>query len=229
MAMLAIGCRTSVPTPCGRRSCAAHNHNNRAVSVSWCRTWFLCPHGVMRTRSNRAPECGLCGARMKKNGHDRLGRQRWMCPGCRTTGAVRDLSRRRRAELAEFLGWLLAPSPQPSGSRAFRKRTSWCWGLRPVLEPDAAARHAVMADGTYLKGGGCLRIAIDGLSGEVIAWQWCARESMDEYITLSPGSPHRTCWYATASGASRKPVGGHGPARAYNAASCMCNGIHAAT
>lgn len=154
------------------------------VSVSGCRTWFLCLHGVMRTRSNRAPECGLCGARMKKNGHDRLGRQRWMCPGCRTTGAVRDLSRRRRAELAEFLGWLLAPSPQPSGSRAFRKRTSWCWGLRPVLEPDAAARHVVMADGTYLKGGGCLLIVIDGLSGEVIAWQWCVRESTDEYTAL---------------------------------------------
>lgn len=118
-----------------------------AVSVSGCRTWFLCLHGVMRTRSSRAPECGLCGARMKKNGHDRLGRQRWMCPGCRTTGAVRDLSRRRRAEPAEFLGWLFAPSPQPSGSRAFRKRTSWCWGMRPVLELDAAARHVVMADG----------------------------------------------------------------------------------
>ena len=27
------------------------------VSVSGCRIWFLCPHGVMRTRSNRAPEC----------------------------------------------------------------------------------------------------------------------------------------------------------------------------
>ncbi|WP_162177000.1 transposase, partial [Bifidobacterium boum] len=112
------------------------------------------------------------------------GRQRWMCQGCRTTGAVRDLSRRRRAELAEFLGWLLAPSPQPSGSRAFRKRTSWCWGLRPVLEPDAAARHVVMADGMYLKGGGCLLIVIDGLSGEVIAWQWCVRESTDEYTAL---------------------------------------------
>lgn len=48
---------------------------------------------------------------------------------------------------AEFLGWLFAPSPQPSGSRAFRKRTSWCWGMRPVLELDAA-RHVVMADGT---------------------------------------------------------------------------------
>ncbi|WP_420848396.1 transposase-like zinc-binding domain-containing protein [Pseudoscardovia suis] len=44
----------------------------------------------MRTRSNRAPECGLCGARMKKNGHDRLGRQRWMCPGCSATETPRN-------------------------------------------------------------------------------------------------------------------------------------------
>ncbi len=52
-----------------------------------------------------------------------------------------------------------------------------CWNPTPPGMP-------VMADGTYLRGGGCLLVAIDGPSGEVIAWRWCARESTDEYIAL---------------------------------------------
>ena len=63
----------------------AYNPRRRCgVSVSGCWTRFLCLHGVMRTRSNRAPERGLCGARMKKNGHDRLGRQAGPLPLRRT-------------------------------------------------------------------------------------------------------------------------------------------------
>ncbi|WP_420809195.1 IS1/IS1595 family N-terminal zinc-binding domain-containing protein [Bifidobacterium apri] len=65
----------------------------------------------MRTRSNRAPECGLCGSRMKKNGHDRLGRQRWMCPGCRTTGATRGLPRRHRVLAGEWACYMKSAKP----------------------------------------------------------------------------------------------------------------------
>jgi len=84
-----------------------------AVSVSGCRTWLLCLHGVMRTQSNRAPEYGLCGARMKKNGHDRLGRQRWMCPGCRTTGATRGLPGRHRVPACEWACYMKSAKPDP--------------------------------------------------------------------------------------------------------------------
>lgn len=31
-----------------------------------------------------------------------------------------------------------------------------------------------MADGTYMGHGWCLIIAIDGQTGEVLDWQWCA-------------------------------------------------------
>ena len=44
--------------------------------------------------------------------------------------------------------------------------------------PPDAKRHTVMADGTYMGHGWRLIIAIDGESGEVLAFQWCAHEEL---------------------------------------------------
>lgn len=44
-----------------------------------------------------------------------------------------------------------------------------------------------MADGTYMGHGWCLIIAIDGESGEVLAFQWCAHESKAAYLALFSG------------------------------------------
>ena len=41
-----------------------------------------------------------------------------------------------------------------------------------------------MADGTYMGHGWCLIIAIDGQTGEVLDWQWCAHESKAAYLAL---------------------------------------------
>lgn len=49
---------------------------------------------------------------MRKNGHDRMGRQRWQCDGCRLTAGTRNNTKRRRTQLAEFLDWLLEAAPQ---------------------------------------------------------------------------------------------------------------------
>jgi len=40
-----------------------------------------------------------------------------------------------------------------------------------------------MVDGTYMNGR-CLLTAVDGEDGEVLAWQWCARESTPAYQAL---------------------------------------------
>lgn len=141
-------------------------------------------HRGMRTRSARAPKCDMCGARMKKNGRDRCGRQRWVCPACRMTTRAGNGARRRRAQLGEFLGWLLSPSPQPDGACAFRKRTGWCWSLCPRIGTDGVVRHVIMADGTYLRHGRCLLVLADGLTGEVLAWRWCVHETTGEYEAL---------------------------------------------
>ena len=82
----------------------------------------------------------------------------------------------RPQTLEEFLSWLLGPSsqtaPESTGdARALRKRIAWCWSIRPRIAPPDAKRHAVMADGTYMGHDWCLIIAIDGESGEVLAFQ----------------------------------------------------------
>lgn len=123
---------------------------------------------------------------MRKNGHDRMGRQRWQCDGCRLTAGTRNNTKRRRTQLAEFLDWLLEAAPQrkrPESARNFRKRVDWCWRLEPRIEPDGVVHRVVMADGTYVNGR-CLLTAIDGEDGEVLAWQWCARENTAAYKAL---------------------------------------------
>lgn len=57
------------------------------------------------------------------------------------------------------------------------------------IAPPDAKRHTVMADGTYMGHGWCLIIAIDGESGEVLAFQWCAHESKAAYLALFSGIP----------------------------------------
>ena len=91
--------------------------------------------------------------------------------------------RRRARTLEEFLSWLPGPSSQTASestgdAHALRKRIAWCWSIRPRIAPPDAKRHTVMADGTYMGHGWRLIIAIDGESGEVLAFQWCAHEEL---------------------------------------------------
>ena len=72
----------------------------------------------------------------------------------------------RARQLDAFLGWLLGRASQSAcdangDSRALRKRTAWCWNVRPVIPPPMVKHHTVMADGTYMNHGWCLVIAID--------------------------------------------------------------------
>ncbi|AFI62258.1 transposase [Bifidobacterium animalis subsp. animalis MCC 1489] len=121
---------------------------------------------------------------MKKNGHDRLGSQRWMCTDCNATRGVRHYRRRDRGELSAFLAWPFGPAAQPGPSRTFRRRTAGCWRIHPRLEPDGVVRHVLMADGTYLRHGRCLLTAIDGASGAVVAFRWCRHENTADYLAL---------------------------------------------
>ena len=66
----------------------------------------------------------------------------------------------------------------------FRRRSAWCWDLEPRIHPDGVVHHVVMADGTYVNGW-CLLTAVDGtISGEVLARQWCSRETSAAYKAL---------------------------------------------
>ncbi|WP_106628964.1 IS1249 family transposase [Bifidobacterium breve] len=141
----------------------------------------------MRTKSKRARLCPVCGGAMRKNGRTRAGSQRWKCVACSLGATVPRPDERLDADLRVFLGWLLSGRRQAdmgTGSRMFRKRVQWCWGIRPEIPPCSARHHTVMADGTYMNHDWCLIVAIDGESGEVLGIQWCSNESKAAYMAL---------------------------------------------
>ncbi|ROT86518.1 transposase [Bifidobacterium mongoliense] len=128
----------------------------------------------------------MCGNAMIKHGRSASGAQRWRCATCALTSTAPRADRARRRQLDEFLDWLLGAAPQrrrAESARNFRKRVDWCWQLAPRIEPDGVVHHTVMADGTYMNGW-CLLVAIDGEDGEMLAWQWCDRESAAAYKAL---------------------------------------------
>ncbi len=140
----------------------------------------------MRTRSKRARKCPVRERPMRKNGHDRNGRQRWQCDTCKATTTATIESRSRASTLRAFLDWLLEAAPQRRlgcDARTFRRRSAWCWDLEPRIHPDGVVHHVVMADGTYVNGWRLLT-AVDGNDGEALAWQWCSREGTAAYKAL---------------------------------------------
>lgn len=90
---------------------------------------------------------------MRKNGRTAAGTQRWKCADCSLGTTAPRPDRRHDADLRAFLDWLLSGRTQGdmgSGPRMFRKRTSWCWNIRPEIPTPAVKHHTVMADGTYM-------------------------------------------------------------------------------
>lgn len=143
----------------------------------------------MRTKSAKAKKCPVCGRPMKKNGRTAKGVQRWKCAACSLSSTMPQENAGRARQLDAFLGRLLGRASQSAcdangDSRALRKRTAWCWNVRPVIPPPMVKHHTVMADGTYMNHGWCLVIAIDGESGEVLGFQWCSNGSKAAYMAL---------------------------------------------
>ena len=132
--------------------------------------------------------CPVCGRPMKKNGRTGAGSQRWKCAACVLSATAPRGDGRLESQLAEFLDWLLSGRCQwdmgGTSGRVFRKRVQWCWRVKPAIRVDGVTRHTVMADGTYMGHGWCLLIAVDGDSGEVLAFQWCSHESKAAYMAL---------------------------------------------
>ncbi|PLS28829.1 transposase [Bifidobacterium parmae] len=131
----------------------------------------------------------MCGLPMRKNGLTAKGTQRWKCTACSLSSTMPQERAARGRQLDAFLGWLLGRASQSAcdangDARALRKRTAWCWNIRPVIPPPTVRHHTVMADGTYMNHDWCLIVAIDGESGEVLGFQWCEHESKAAYMAL---------------------------------------------
>lgn len=122
----------------------------------------------------------VCNIKYVKNGRTSAGTQRWKCPHC---GASSTRSRRdvtRRAQLDQFLAWLLGKHSQADidgtqTGRSFRRRTGWCWQIRPRIPITGELYDVLQIDGFNLRTGWCVLVATH--RGKTIAYQWCARES----------------------------------------------------
>lgn len=129
----------------------------------------------------------LCDTKLVKNGRTAAGSQRWKCRHCGASSSRTRSDVTRRAQLDQFLTWLLGKHSQTeisSGStgRTFRHRTRWCWELRPSIPVTGEFYDVVEIDGFNLRSGWCILTARSG--GNVIAYQWCARESQAAWGAL---------------------------------------------
>lgn len=139
----------------------------------------------MGTASN-STRCLVCGAPLVKNGRTAAGTQRWRCPGCGVSSVRKRDDVTRRHQLFAFLQWLIGKHSQADADgrtgRSFRHATAWCWDVQPRLGPVTTTHHQVLVDGIWI-GSWCLLIAVTETL-EVLAWQWCARESTAAWTAL---------------------------------------------
>lgn len=131
--------------------------------------------------------CLVCAAALVKNGRTAAGTQRWRCPSCGASSVRRREDVTRRHQLVEFLTWLVGKHAQDqmdatATGRSFRHRTAWCWDVEPRLGPVTTTHHQVLVDGIWV-GSWCLLIAVTEHL-QVLAWQWCARESTAAWTAL---------------------------------------------
>lgn len=132
----------------------------------------------MGSLPGNSPRCGVCGVKLVKNGRTSAGRTRWRCRDCgaSTTQTRGDVTKRAEFEAfySRFFG-TLTPLARSLSPRSFSRRTAWCWDIR-VPQPVTTGEiyRQIIVDGTYFQGW-CLLVAHNGK--DVIAWQWCDRES----------------------------------------------------
>ena len=133
-------------------------------------------------------KCRLCGSTLKRNGKTSAGNVRWRCTRCGSSSAKRRPDVTRRKELESFVGWLLGNTTQrdlSGGSgRSFREQHAWCWNVEPSITITGEIYDEIQLDGTYLADGWCLLLAINGINGNVIGFQWCDEEKTAAWKAL---------------------------------------------
>lgn len=139
--------------------------------------------------------CLICKTSLVKNGKTAAGTQRWRCPVCGASTTRRRPDVRQKHQLQRFLVWLLGKPSQTdlggaSAARQFRRDTAWCWDITPSIGPVTTTHHTILVDGIYI-GSWCLLIAVTE-SLQVLAWQWCARESTAAWTALLTRIPAPT-------------------------------------
>lgn len=129
-----------------------------------------------------------------KNGRHPSGTQRWRCRTCGSSSIRRRPDVTALEQFRRFLRWLTGKASQAElgggTGRSFRHDTAWCWALEPHLPVTGEVHDTVLVDGVWI-GSWCLLIA-QSSTGQVIGWQWAARESTAAWEALFARVPQPT-------------------------------------
>lgn len=108
----------------------------------------------MRTRSKRARRYPICWLPMRKNGHDRNGRQRWQCDACKATTTASAEARGARqwcARESTSAGRACSPNARtphhPDDPKAATSRSGW-WCTHLPLRRAYFRLERLFNDGT---------------------------------------------------------------------------------
>ena len=129
------------------------------------------------------PRCGVCGAKMKRNGRTSAGTPRWRCTECGAS-AVRRIDSTAKT-LEAFLAWLLskdAIADLGTSRPTFWRKTSWVWRIWPVAPFTAEVHDVVFLDGIWLRRKAVVLIAVAG--GHVVAWHLARSENAEAWAAL---------------------------------------------
>lgn len=132
------------------------------------------------TKTSNNALCMICDVKLIKNGKNKAGTQRWKCPKCGASSVRKRQDLSAFFLLQQFLEWLLGKQSQKEvattqSDRSFRRKTAWCWFLKPTIPVTGEVYDEIQLDGFNLRAGWCLLVASAGKYP--VAWQWAGSES----------------------------------------------------
>ncbi|MDO5331304.1 MAG: IS1249 family transposase [Bacillota bacterium] len=127
--------------------------------------------------------CPICNSVCVRNGKNKSGSQRWLCPSCKITFTPKIDNSAKQLQI--FLNWLFSKDSQktmPGEGRTFRRNTSQFWDIWPLPPRVEERRDVLYVDGIYLGRKACVLICCD--KEYVLGWYLCRYEHARAYISL---------------------------------------------
>ena len=131
----------------------------------------------------KAKICPVCGLKMKKNGKNPKGTQRWRCVTCNssTTHTINNDAK----ELSVFIDWLLSKECQidmPGQGRTFRRHAAKFWEIWPMPDIIDEVHRVVYVDGIHLARDVVILIAYS--DSYILSWYLARAETTQSWIAL---------------------------------------------
>jgi hypothetical protein len=102
--------------------------------------------------------CKSCGLKLRKDGFNRNGRQRWECSSCNSSKQLYRYDLRQRYALKQFVDYLIstASATDAFGSTStYNRQSVWCWAIQPHPIVTGEVYDHLIIDAKPLKGSTC--------------------------------------------------------------------------